>query len=185
MAWTEGGGFARAAALFHKGKTMKQLNALLIGAFMLVCASAAWALQNTPTPPVPPNETGEASQHQQEILDVARLKPGQCTVTTTGSSNANVGTCNGASGVITTNSISIAVTTGSAVVTIQNNKVQAGDIVLCTLDATGATATSLPDCSSVQVSAGQMIFTLTNTGAATEVANLKIYFLVLTKGNPN
>lgn len=154
----------------------------------LLCAgltALAFAANITLTPIVGPNETGENSANSQMVFDVARLKMGSCTVTTTGSSNANAGTCNGSAGVVTTNAISIAVTTGSALVTVTNNKVQAGDMVQCELDATGATSTSLPLCASAQVSAGQIIFTLVNLGAATEVANLKIYFLVNTAGNPN
>lgn len=164
---------------------MKRMLRSLAAAMLLAASFPAFAANVTLTPIVPPNETGENSSSAQQVVDMARFKPGTCTVTTTGSSNANSGTCNGASGIVTTNSISIAVTTGSATITITNNKVQTGDMVLAMIDSTGATANSLPDVSSVQVSNNQIIFTLTNTGAATEVANLKIYFLVMSAGNPN
>lgn len=159
---------------------------LAIAAFLLAAITAiALAANVTLTPIVGPTETGENSLGAQQVTDMARLKVGSCTVTTTGSSNANSGTCNGAAGVVTTNSISIAVTTGTAAITITNSKVQAGDMVQCEVDATGATASSRPFCASAQVSAGQIVFTLANLGSATETANLLIYFLVNTQGNPN
>lgn len=155
---------------------------LLVAAASLWIGVAAHAANVTLTPVIGPTETGENSAPAQQVMDMARMKPGSCTVSIAA---AGSGTCNGAAGAITVTSVSMAVTTGSAAVTVANSKVQAGDFVQCTVDATGATANSIPFCASATVSAQQIIFKLANVGSATESANLTMYFLVFTQGNPN
>jgi hypothetical protein len=53
------------------------------------------------------------------------------------------------------------------------------------IDTTGATAGSVPNLTSVQMSAGQVVFVITNSTATTLTTAIKIYFLVITAGNPN
>lgn len=159
--------------------------ALLAGS--LAFAPAAFAIQNTPTPIVGPTELGETSIDQQNIVNVARIKPGSCTATTTGAEpNFTAVACNGAAGVVTTNAnVTIAAVGGKDTVTITNTKVQAGDMVQCTLDSTGAAAGSTPLCTAAVVTAGQVVFTISNLTATSPAAALKLYFMVDTKGNPN
>jgi hypothetical protein len=151
---------------------------------ILGCISVAWAIQSTPTPLVAP-ETGEASIHQAEILDMARFKPGQCTLTTTGSEAAQTGTCNGASGVITSGFTVTVVSNAVDVMTITNSKVQAGDICIAMVDDTGAAAASVLEAASCRVSASQILVRLTNASATSPAVAAKVYFLIATKGNPN
>lgn len=152
-----------------------------------VFGGAALAANITPTPIVGPNETGENSLGAQQVFDFARIKIGSCTATTTGSEpNFTSVTCNGASGAITTNAnVTIAAVGGKDTVTIANNKVQLGDFVQCTLDSTGAAAGSTPLCTATVVTAGQVVFTISNLTATSPAAPLKVYFLVMTAGNGN
>jgi hypothetical protein len=164
---------------------MKRLS---IAAFLLAAvASIAFAANITLTPIVPPTETGENSAGSQQVTDMARMKPGSCTATTTGAEpNFTAVACNGAAGAVTTNAnVTIAAVGGKDTVTITNTKVQAGDFVDCQLDSAGAAAGSTPTCTAVVVTAGQIVFTISNLTATSPAAALKLYFMVFTAGNPN
>lgn len=160
---------------------------LALASLLIIIGWYAFALAAviTLTPIVPPNETGENSLSSQQIVDMARFKPGFCTVTTAGSEAAQTGTCNGAAGVITSGFSITVVSNAKDVVTITNNKVQAGDACLAIIDDTGAAAASVPEISSCRVSASQIVFNVTNASATSAAAALKYYFLILTQGNPN
>ena len=162
---------------------MKRL--LFAGVAMLVVATAAWALQNTPTPIVNPPETGEFSGVQDQVVDMARLKVGSGTLTAGGSATAATGTLNFASGVVTWPANLTIISNATATLTLTNSKVQAGDVVFGMIDSTGAAAGSVPEVASVQVSAGQVVFVLTNASATSPAIPVKVYYLVVTKGNPN
>lgn len=129
-------------------------------------------------------EKGECSQFEDQIMDVARLKPGAGTVTSTGTSSAQTATLNAACGVITTGATTLSVAQdATATVTLTNSKVQAGDMVLAMVDATGASAGSQPFIANVVVSAGSVVFTIGNPASTTLGTGVKIYFLVITAGN--
>lgn len=159
----------------------------LAGGLALALCSYGFAANRTPTPIVGPNETGEWDAMQQQVVDMARMKPGSCTATTTGAEpNFTAVACNGAAGAVTTNTnVTVAAVGGKDTVTITNTKVQAGDFVQCTLDSTGAAAGSTPVCTAVVVTAGQIVFTISNLTTTSPAAALKVYFAVFTQGNPN
>jgi hypothetical protein len=152
---------------------------------LLASIGMARAANVTLTPIVPPTETGENSLQAQQVVDMARLKVGTCSATTAGAEPTFTATCNGASGIITLNANMTKVSGALDNVTVTNSKVQAGDMVQCTLDSTGAAAAAAPVCSAVQVAAGSIVFQLTNVSATSPAANIKFYFLINTQGNPN
>lgn len=155
---------------------------------LLGWAACALAANPTPTPIVPPNETGENSASSQQVVDMARIKPGWCTATATGSgaaAGAQTVTCNGAWAQVTTVTLTIATVGALNTVTVTNNKVQAGDGCMATVDATGAAATSAVFVQSCAVSANTLTVILTNILAVSPAAAVKINLLVLTNGNPN
>lgn len=162
----------------------------LAGGLALACVLSylAWAANITPTPIVGPTETGEWSAMQQQVVDIARLKPGLCTATATGSGAAGgteTVTCNGAWAQITTVSLTIATIGALNTVTVTNSKVQAGDGCVATVDATGAAATSAVFVQTCEVSASTLTIILTNILAVSPAAPVKINAMVLTQGNPN
>lgn len=160
----------------------------LIGVSALAIASGvAWALQSTPTPIVAP-ETGEASQHQAEVLDMARFKPGMCTVTATGTGGAGgtgSATCNGASGQVTTVTLTLATVGAKNTITVTNNKVGAGDACIATLDPLSTAAGAAPIVASCGVTANTLTIIVSNLLAVSPAGPVEIAFLVLTSGNPN
>jgi SpoU rRNA methylase family enzyme len=162
---------------------MKAFRAAL--AALLISGGITLAANITPTPVVPPNETGENSAASQQILDMARFKPGFCTVTTAGSEAAQTGTCNGASGLITSGFSITVISNAKDLMTITNNKVQAGDLCIAMIDDTGAAAASVPEVASCRVTAGQIVLVITNASATSPAAALKAMFLIITQGNPN
>lgn len=155
----------------------------------IVCAGAlAYAANVTPTPIVGPNETGEWGAMQQQIVDVARFKPGMCSTTASGSGAAGgteTATCNGAAGQVTTVSLTIATVGALNTVTITNSKVQAGDACIATLDPLAAAATSAPFVLSCHVTANTLTVIISNVLAVSPASAVEIDFLVLTQGNPN
>jgi hypothetical protein len=155
----------------------------------LACAGAiAYAANITNTPIVPPNETGENSAGSQQVMDMARFKPGQCAATATGSGAAGgseTATCNGASGQVTTVTLTIATVGALNTVTITNSKVQATDGCVATLDPLAAAATSAPFVLSCHVTANTLTVILSNVLAVSPASAVEINFLVMTSGNPN
>jgi hypothetical protein len=157
---------------------------LAVGAFFGMFG-LAWALQTTLTPLVAP-ETGENSLSQAEVFNVARLKTGLCTVSVTVSGATAAGTCNGASGIIT----SAATTAGASgatpsVITLTNSKVGANDLVLCQLDKLAGAAASALVCNTHNT-ANTIVFTIQSASTtALTSATIEINFLVITSGNPN
>jgi hypothetical protein len=155
----------------------------LAASITLALCAIAYAAIRVPAVIVTPPETGEWDAMQQQVVDVARLKPGMCTVTTGGSEAAQTGTCNGAAGVVTSGFNITVVSNAKDTVTLTNNKVQVGDMCIAMIDDTGAAAASVPEITSCKVSAGQLILTVSNASATSAAAALKYYFLVLTQGN--
>lgn len=139
--------------------------------------------EGTPTPPVG-LERGEWSYTRDEIVSMARFKPGFGTATASGTTSAQTVTLNNASGVITTGAMSIGQDL-LGTITMTNNKVQAGDAVFAMMDGTGATPNSVPVIASVQVTAGQVVFNLSSLSSTSSLTALSFYFMVATKGNPN
>jgi hypothetical protein len=165
---------------------MKRILAALAATIALIMPLTAMAAQTTPTPLVLPTETGEDSLLQQSIFNAARLKLGFCTATTTGTEPTLAATCNGAAGIITPGvNITLATVGALDVVTVTNDKVQLGDAVLCTMDATGAASATAAICANATVTAGQIVFNISNLLAKSPAAPLKLYFAIITKGNPN
>lgn len=149
-------------------------------------AGAAFAANITPTPIVGPTETGENSAGAQQVTDMARLKVGSCAVTAGGTGNQTV-TCNGAAGAITLPSQTFAALS-STVITINNTKIQSGDMIQCTPDFHAAAAGSGLICSAQNNSgAGTIVITLVNPNATTATGAITalVYFIVNTQGNPN
>lgn len=163
---------------------MKRLLLALLSAVAVV--SISYAIQPTRTPPVPPTETGEDSLHSGEIFNMARVKPGFTQNTTAaGTAAAATLTANTAAGSVTWPAPLTVVSNAVATLTVTDSKVQAGDAVLCMVDSTGAAAGSVPEASSVQVSNGSFVCVLTNASATSPAVAVKVYWLVLTQGNPN
>jgi hypothetical protein len=157
----------------------------LAGLLLAAFCQAALAANATNTPIIPPTETGENSSMQQQVVDVARFKPGFCTVTAGGTGNQAV-TCNGAAGSITLPAQSFGALSNT-VITSTDSKLQTGDQVLCTLDSHAAATATNPECSAQNNGAGAIVFTISNSNATTATGSitLLINFLILTVGNPN
>lgn len=153
--------------------------------FFAVGVLFAYAANITPTPIVGPTETGEWSAMSQQVVDMARIKPGFGSGTAGGSASAATFTSNTAAGSATWPANLTIISNATATFTLTNSKVQAGDAALCMLDSTGAAAGSVPEVASVQVSAGQLVCVLTNASATSPAVAVKIYWLILTQGNPN
>jgi hypothetical protein len=165
---------------------MKRL--LLACAPLLLLASMAWAAQSTPTPVVPPNETGENSAGQQQIMDMARLKVGMCQATATGSGAAagtQTATCNGGAGSVTTVTLTFATVGALNTLTITDNKVNVGDICMAMVDPLATAATAGPEAMNCKVGANTLTVILTNNLAASPAGPVNVNFLVVTTGNPN
>jgi len=158
-------------------------------ALALVLMGRALAAEPTPTPIVGPNETGEDKTAAQQVFNMARLKLGGAAITATGTAAAatvlTAANYNYASGIVTWPAPLTIVSNATATLTMANTKIQAGDIVMGILDATGAAAGAIPEVASVQVTAGQAVFTLTNASATSPAVAIKVMFFVITKGNPN
>jgi hypothetical protein len=161
----------------------------LFGAFAAVTLiTAALAAVRTPTPIVPPTETGEWDAMQQQIVDMARFKPGLTTVASTAVvASAAAVTANTAAGIIPLT----AATAGASgatptVVTVTDSKVQAADTVLCSVDQTGATAGAVITCLPHISAAGTFTLTLADASVTALASSpLTVSFLILTNGNPN
>lgn len=167
-------------------KLTKGLSAVLL---LLGAISIAWALQTTPSPPIPPNETGENSVSQQEIFNVSRLKPSFATATSAGSGTAQTVTINSTSGVVTSN-VAWTIVSGagaSGTLTMTNNHIQSvNDMLFVMIDDTGATAASLLEVSSVQISAaGTAVIKVVNNFTTANTVVPKFRFFIVTAGNPN
>jgi hypothetical protein len=168
---------------------MKRLLASLSAGLLLtsIIANAAFAANATPTPVVPPTETGENSEMQQQIVDMARIKPGQCTATAAGSGAAagtQTVTCNGASGVITTVALTMNAAAGINTVTVTDDKVQVGDIVMAIMDNSTTPAAQTEVLAVNAIAAGSFNIQLIQDNT-TACGVCKVYFTVFTKGNPN
>lgn len=164
---------------------MKKLLLGVVAAIGLACG-VAYALQGTPTPLVAP-ETGENSLSQAEVFNMARIKPGMCTVSITISGAAGSGTCNGASGIITLAAATAGASgTNPSVVTLTNNKIQTTDIVLCGVDQNGVTSGAVLTCSA-HITAANTVALSVLDGSSTAMTSsaMKLFFVVLTSGNPN
>lgn len=162
----------------------------LAGGLALACIFGlfAHAANITLTPIVGPTETGENSAGAQQVTDMARLKVGMGTLSASGGPTAFTGTLNFAAGIITLPSATVAASgSNSTTMTLTNSKVQAGDEVQCTIDSTNsAPAGATPFCASVKVSAGQIIFVISDASAtAMTAANLFVHYIINTQGNPN
>jgi len=159
---------------------------LALAAAGVLVASAAYAANITLTPIVPPTETGENSLGSQQVTDMARFKLGMGTVAITVSGSAGAGTCNFAACIITLS----AATAGASgatptVITLTDSKVQAADIVLCTVDQTGATAGAVLVCNSHEA-AGSATLTLYDASATALLSSTVVLNIVtVTNGNPN
>jgi hypothetical protein len=168
---------------------MKRLAAAVIGLLIGIgiYQLAVFAANITPTPVVGPNETGENSQSSQQIVDMARIKLGFGTATISISGSAGSGTLNNAAGIITLTTATAGASGATpSVVTLNNNKVQVGDIVQCTADQTGATAGSVLVCNAHVASAGVVTLTLYDaTPTALTSSTVVLNFEVITQGNPN
>lgn len=150
--------------------------AFLIGLVTIV--TAAYALDVTRVAPVAP-ETGHRSEPAAQILSAARLQLGSGSGTT----SSFAITINKAAGVITTESLTTAAGATQAV-TLTDSKIRVGDMIQCTVDPNGSAGT--PICANVTVSAGQAVFLIQNIHSATALnAAVKIYFMIVTAGNPN
>jgi len=166
---------------------------ILLGALAVAAiVTAAYALQPTPTPPIAP-ETGEESGAAASVVNVARLKLGQGALSLTVASSAASGTLNNASGVITLASATAGASGATpTTVTLTNSKAQAGDLIFCDVDQTGAPAAAVVLCNShIQAvgggaGGGQIVFTIQSaTPTALTATTITLYYLVVTKGNPN
>lgn len=167
---------------------MKFLKGTLL-LMLLSIATLAWALQTTPSPPIPPNETGENSVSQQEIFNVSRLKPSFATGTTAGSGTAQTITINSTAGVITSN-VAWTIVSGagaSGTLTVTNNHIQSvNDVMMVMIDDTGATAASLLEVSAVQISAaGTAVIKVVNNFTTANTVAPKFRFFIVSSGNPN
>lgn len=167
---------------------------LIIAAALLAASTACVLAQGTsgtaptiPTSPVSPTETGENSASNAQILSIARLKLGYCTGTTVVPEATQTVTCNGAMGILTTGMNITVVSNGKDLITVTNNKVLATDACIAMIDDTGAAAASVPEVTGCRVPAagGQLILVVSNASATSPAAALKVYFMVLTAGNPH
>jgi len=146
----------------------------------------AYAANITLTPIVGPTETGENSLGSQQVTDTARLKPGMGTLPITVSGAAGSGTLNTAAGIITLS----AATAGASgatptVITLTDSKIQAADLLLCTVDQTGATAGSVLVCNGHATAGGATLTLYDASSTALTSSTVIVNFFVLTNGNPN
>lgn len=162
---------------------------ILLGAFAAACfATAAYAVvEGTKTPIVIPAETGENSYEQGEVFNVARLKPGSGTGTCAVSGAACSVTINNAAGLVTVTSATAGASgTSQTVMTVTDNKVQVGDMILCSVDQNGATAGAVITCLPHITGAGTFTINLADASVtALTSSTLTVNFMVITKGNPN
>lgn len=153
----------------------------------LLCAGAiAFALNITNSPIVGPTETGEWSAMSQQVVDVARFKPGMTVATAGGSVAAATTTVNTAAAQITWPGNITIVSGATATLTCTCSKAQAGDIVLASLSFTNTpTSGSAPAFVNTSVTNGQLVFTITNLTATSVAQTPVITWLLMTTGNPN
>jgi hypothetical protein len=157
-----------------------------VAAIALLCG-VAYALQGTPTPRVTP-ESGENSQFQDQVLNMARVKVGMCTATATGSGAAagtQTATCNGGAGSVTTVTLTLATVGALNTVTITNSKVNAGDICIAMIDPLATAAGAAPEAMSCKVAANTLTIIIVNNLAVSPAGPINVNFLVITAGNPN
>lgn len=121
--------------------------------------------------------TGIWSEKQDEQASLGQLQLG------TGSqSGSNTPSFNAGSGSITTAALSNTTNTLTAI-TLTNNRVAVGDMVLCTVDPLASAGGAF--CASAAVTAGQVVFQVGNGAAAALNSAVKINFVVIKGGNPN
>lgn len=143
-------------------------------------AGAAYAVEPTRSGPVG-TETGENSLSAAQIVNMARLKVGSGT----GTCSSNAVTVNRASGVITTEALTTAAG-ATYTCTLTSSKIKAGDMVLAIVDANGSAGMPVLANVTVTGSSGTAAFVIQNIHASAALnAAVKIYFLVITAGNPN
>lgn len=126
-------------------------------------------------------ETGESGASASQVFNVARIKVGSGT----GTCSTNAVTINRAAGVITTEALTTAAG-GTYTCTLTSNKIAAGDMVFGVVDANGSAGQ--PSLASVTVTGGSgtAAFVIQNIHASAALDSaVKIYFLVVTSGNPN
>lgn len=111
-------------------------------------------------------------------IEMKNLTPfvGAFTATATGTGGTSTATLNRAAGMITTDAITTAAA-ASHVLTLTNNRVAAGDMILATVNG-GTNTAGFPILSAV-ASANTITFSLGNDGADAFNGNVKIAFLVL------
>lgn len=155
-------------------------------AALLAASAIAFALNITNSPIIGPTENGENSLSSQQVVDVARLKPGMTVATAGGSASAATLTANTAA-ISATWPANLTITSdATATLTWTTSKAQAlGDGVLCTLDRNGSAAAAVPFVAGVALTAGQVVVTLSNSSATSPAAPVIVYCLILTQGNPN
>lgn len=114
------------------------------------------------------------SQDQQVAMGQMQLGAGTAT--------GNSVTINNGAGVITTASLTTAQNAVTAI-TLTNNRVAVGDQVQCTVDPLSSAGN--PFCANAKVTAGQVVFNVSNNAAAALNSPVAIYFWVNKAGNPN
>lgn len=156
-------------------------------AFVLATSIAAFAANRTPTPIVPPTETGEWDAMQQQVVDVARLKVALGTGTCAVSSSACSVTVNNAAGLLTVTAATAGASGATpSVLTVTDSKVQVGDQIFCSVDQNGATAGAVITCTPHITAAGTFTISLYDASVtALTSSTLTVNFLVNTQGNPN
>jgi len=160
--------------------------ALAGGILLALLGSVALALIATNSPIIGPTETGEWSAMQQQVVDVARLKPGMTVATAGGSASAATLTANTAAIAATWPANLTIVSDATATLTWTTTKAQAlGDGVLCTLDRNGSAAAAVPFVAGVALTAGQVVVTLSNSSATSPAAAVIVYCMIITQGNGN
>lgn len=121
--------------------------------------------------------TGTESRMQKQRVSIGEVQPGLGTAT------GNSVTINNGAGIVTTAALSTAAGATQAI-TVSNNRVAVGDLVLASVDANGSTGT--PVVTSAAITANQIVVTLQNIHASVAFNGaLKVYFLVLKAGNAN
>lgn len=120
--------------------------------------------------------SGIKSDSQDQQVAMGQMQLGSGTAT------GNSVTINAGSGVITTASLTTAQNAATAI-TLTNSRVAVGDMVQCTVDPLSSAGN--PFCASAKVTAGQVVFQVSNNFAAALNGPVAIYFWINKAGNPN
>lgn len=120
--------------------------------------------------------SGIKSDSQDQQVSMGQMQLGSGTAT------GNSVTINNGSGVITTASLTTAQNLVTAI-TLTNNRIAVGDQVQCTVDPLSSAGN--PFCANAKVTAGQVVFNVSNNSASALNGPVAIYFWVNKSGNPN